>query len=399
MTRTKRISPMHGIAFLALAGAAACAAEPAPDGDRTWSTPYLHTNVPWLESGAGDWFLIDTGSPRTQVLPASAGQAPRFSGEMSVSGLDLAGLYDGEPVLVSDELPARLRAAVASGEIRNLGGILGGDLLAKVPFAMDRDSSSIVFGGAAGDLAAQMQSVPVELLGGGGACLDDGLCYQTAASRLVAPVELAGVPMEALIDTAATYVMMPDAVLDRLIAADASIPQAVVQTPSEDVRLARIPLRWGEIERRVVVLALDGLGSSLARLHLETGRRVEMLLGQSLLHQFAVAFDYSIPTVAVGDREGASTDLEPIGLGLGVVVDGDCFAPVWLVVDGPASRAGVDLLACVTGIDGIGPGGPDAAAAAAGLDRLAIDDRVELRWRDASGEHEATISAADWLAD
>lgn len=389
---------MRATLVLTVAAALGGCAEPAPD--ESWSVPYVHTVVPWAPDADGAWYLVDTGSPRTQVMPEVAGRASSFAGEVAVTDLDLAGLYDGEPLLVSASLPARLQAALAAGEITAFGGVLGSDLLASVPFALDRDGAQILFGAAASALADAGEDVPVELLGGGRACLDDGLCYEADASRLIAPVELDGEPLDALLDTASTYVTIPVAVMLRLFDRDPSLRMAIVDLEGETVGVTRLPIRWGGVERTVEVLVVDGLGPSLSRLHIETGRRVEMLIGHSLLEQFAVAIDHAGPSVSLVDRAGFVAAPATIGVGLLVRDDGTCFRPVSVVRHAPAATAGVALDSCVVALDGVAPGAAGADDAAARLGQLAIGDRVALVWRDAAGGPSvaAELVAEDWLA-
>ncbi|HUS66666.1 MAG TPA: hypothetical protein VMZ28_19145 [Kofleriaceae bacterium] len=389
---------MRATLVLTAAAALGGCADQAPQ--ESWSVPYVHTVVPWAPDADGVWYLVDTGSPRTQVMPEVAGRASAYAGEVEVPGFDLAGLYDGAPLLVSASLPARLQAALAAGEITAFGGVLGSDLLATVPFALDRDGGQILFGAAASALADGGADVPVELLGGGRACLDDGLCYDADASRLIAPVELDGAPLEALVDTASTFVTIPVAVMLRLLDHDPGLRMAVVDLEGETVGITRLPVRWGGVERTVAVLVVDGLGPSLSRLHVETGRRVEMLIGHSLLEQFAVAIDHAGPSVSLVERAGFVAAPATIGVGLLVRDDGTCFQPISVVRNAPAAAAGVALDSCVVAIDGVAAGAAGAGDAASRLGHLAAGDRVALSWRPGGGEATASaeLVAEDWLA-
>ena len=61
-----------------------------------------------------------------------------------------------------------------------------------------------------------------------------------------------GASFDALVDTASSYVTVAAAVLDQLLAHDPGLPTATIDLGDEVVRVARVAMRWGDVERSVM---------------------------------------------------------------------------------------------------------------------------------------------------
>src|SRR5689334_22776932 len=70
--------------------------------------PSLTSAVPWLQDPFGNWFLVDTGAPRTLFTPSAAGLPP---GEYRMAAEEMAELVIDAPLVVSDALPEDLLLA------------------------------------------------------------------------------------------------------------------------------------------------------------------------------------------------------------------------------------------------------------------------------------------------
>lgn len=230
--------------------------------------PSLTSAVPWLQDPYGNWFLVDTGAPRTQLTTWVAGLP---TGEYLVADGEVAELVLDAPLVVSDALPEDLLSAAAEAPI---GGLIGADVLLRQPWW--RDGEHLYFAEPPEGITL-VASVPLELTGGGRTCLEDGLCFEHDATRLIVDAEIEGRTLTLLVDTGATWVTISGAAADG-IGMERELP------------LVEAAVRVGEFGRDEVLVARadDELEEALVVLSTEVGRPVDGLLGQSLLEGYVV---------------------------------------------------------------------------------------------------------------
>ena len=362
-----------GVASLCLAlTACQSSTEQTSPSTRDVFETYVFTAVPWVTDPRGNAFLLDTGSPRTQLVPGILGLDDDHFSERIVDSVELRGLSIADiSVVVSSTLPAPLQNGLENSGRLNFGGVIGSDLLGLRDFAFDARDQRLLFGDPLASLTnvGPATDVGARLKGGGSTCLAPEQCYAFGATRWLVDVELDGVTTVALVDTAATYVIVSDSIFTRA--------QRMGGTRST-VRLERLPTgdtatRIGVFDEvRVGEVALDDVGmivrgggfdSALARLQVETGERVEVLLGHSVLQRFVTEFSVDPPTLKLREYEPPRDDPFPVpqtGLGFGLVSDASCFSVTSLIQDTPVAARGLQLGDCVTHIDGHQTFSPEA---------------------------------------
>lgn len=336
------------LAMLSAGCEAATPPEPLPE---TFS--YLFTAVPWVEGSGGKWLLLDTGTPHTQLLPETVGDpAGSFDVRPVPSEVwDAAGLNPGDvPLVVSDQVPTRMQLAMDDGDMRAVGGILGADLLARTPVTLDPASSRFTTGVVARTETAI--EVPIDVLGAGTDCYEPGRCVDSPPSRIVGTTWIGDRGADFFLDTASTYTVTTRTVLGEL-AARAGVPIVRHEDSLGEIWLARLPsLRVGEAEARdVIVAAPPGIDVSLARARIETGRPVEVVLGQSFLAAFVTTVDYGGGRLVLdpyADPALARARNLGKGIGVGLRKEGDCLEVTIVTLDGSTDLARGD---CVEAVD------------------------------------------------
>lgn len=270
---------------------------------------YFHTFVPFMADSNEYIYLIDTGSPRSPVVPAALGLPDDSFQVTPLPDWDIGALNPGDiPIVVSRVLPP-----MALPEDR-LGGIIGADLLSQRLFALDPRTQRFILG-QPDSLLFDVEpgvDIPIMFRGGGSTCLIEDQCFDYGPSRLIVEVEIEGQPVYALIDTGATYVMATTTLFERLPQRD-DRPSLIFERAglhNQYSRFATFQIGGVELDN-VPFIVREELSTSLARLHIETGIRVEMLLGHSFLMHFVTAIDYpekSMRLFRYHDQSHVNTD-------------------------------------------------------------------------------------------
>ncbi|GAB4561622.1 MAG: hypothetical protein Tsb0020_09240 [Haliangiales bacterium] len=276
--------------FIAGALATSCAVSDTASDEPTYHS-YVQTLLPFIVDDDQNWYLLDTGTPRTQVLPHVLGMPDDTFREMELPEWDVAALNPGyPPLIVSSVLPP-----LAFMEQVQLGGIIGLDLLREQRMlTFEPRMGRLIYGPPESLLfdVGPALDAPASIYGGGRTCLVEGQCFNYDASRFIVEVEVEGVVINALVDTGTTYVMTTPSFLSQLPARDDRVVLSYErEIPTTYSRFANF--RLGEAEMQDVVFVLnERLGEAFARLHVETGIRVDMLVGHSFLEYFATTFDF-----------------------------------------------------------------------------------------------------------
>lgn len=333
-----------------------------------WTAAYVHTVVPWVRDSTGAWFLVDTGSPRTQ-LRTTVRDGP--VGEQPAPGWSAAGITSDAEVIVSDALPPLLLAAEEDGEIFNLGGILGADRLAETPVWIDPRNEQLAFVEPPPGTVS-VAELAVEVTGSGETQLADGTVVTWDRARMLVEIEVEGQPLTALVDTASTYLVLTPAAVSRTGTEFYSYEFA--ETPEEDgLELGFVSVDAGGLVVPDVAFtrATEALTESLVRLSIEVDRPVEALLGHTLWRRYVTGLDYRHERVELrayddGHWTIASHRVSP---GVGLEDDDGCFRVRWVITGSPAEVSGLGLGSCVTRV---GDWTPADLTATELLDALAV---------------------------
>ena len=350
---------------LTLVCSVGCTSDPEAGELEQTVAPYVFTVVPWVRDTSGAWFLFDTGSPRSMVRPAVVGLPDGTFGDGDPAGFEVPGLpLPTHPLLITEALPARLLRVEASGEITGLGGVIGADTLSEFRFAIDPIDSRVFINDLAGTRYGDGEplSLDVELRGGGRTCIGDD-CWSFGATRLIVPITIGGVSTHALVDTAATYVTVSRSLMGRL-EARGPVSRLFLDTeagPANEsyarVPEVRVAARGGQaaVLSQVPLLVGDPatMDPAFARLHVETGRRVEVLLGHSFLRRFVTEIDFRVPSVDLHRLDDPPLDLDRFEtFGVWLSVSDDCWTVSRLVRDSSLAREGLRVGDCIGAING-----------------------------------------------
>lgn len=368
----------HGLLVLAAAIStapqAACQTsepmhDPASSSGPEFYDFYIFTVVPWLTDASGALFLLDTGRPRTQVLPSVVDADDDTFAEMVVPDLQLRGLpTEDVPLVISSWLPPNVAAAIAREGIDGFRGIVGVDLLGQQAFALDPREQRIVYGSPDVRLPEAVEpgiDLGARVVGGSQTCFAPDQCFAFGPTRMLVDITLNGVQTTALIDTAATFVTMTDALFGRVEQAG---PTRVVDTlrvlGAQQVRerrgrVAELGLgQEGQLRLKdVAVLVADpSLDVALTRLHVETGVKVEVLLGHSVLQRYFAVVDYPAARARlhpyVPARQGRISG-SFVSFGYSTDSDADCRRVSVLVLGSTIANQGLELGDCVESVDGL----------------------------------------------
>jgi predicted aspartyl protease len=285
------------------------------------------------------------------TIAKAFGWAIRPLADLSIPGLDTKGV----PLIVAGDFPDRVLAAA----VKNLGGIVGVDLLSRQPFTLDPQSSRYVVGRP--DLflfdVGEALDVPVTLLGGGRTCFTEQRCADFGATRLVMPLEIEGVTTYALVDTGSTYTSVLPSLLDRL-PERSDRPTLTMQADVQRTFTRLAEVRVGAaVRENLPIIVGHHLETPLARLHVDTGVRIEVLLGHSFLLYYASAFDYREPSFKLYPylhADHVSTE-SFVGIGFRLVEDVACWRVERMVL-GKADLADISIGDCVVSIDDLHAG-------------------------------------------
>ncbi|MCH9685917.1 MAG: hypothetical protein K0V04_31070 [Deltaproteobacteria bacterium] len=401
---------------LPLAACAQSDSEPDPVAADPISVESRFTNVTWMTAPTGEVFLLDTGSPRTQVIPEVLGLADNVFDEVIWD--DPFGFnVDRQAVLASGDLPLFLKA------VPGFSGIIGADMLSRRPFIVDTHGGEVVLGEISPSEVMERYDVeppsvvPIEVLGGSRTCFTMG-CIEWEANRIIVPVTIDGVASFGVVDTGMGNVTVSGEFFERHLAErpvpsfemeDLVDPQFTQAAPVVMIHTLAERLVIGDLGEQDVRLDIPpraaGLDAALSRLSVEVGVKVEVLLGNSLFARFLTQVDYeaqelrlyryreSHPTV--GRLEGtsvfASESVGGVGFSdapIGGTYDGRCLYAVRAVVGGEGSELGLaDAESCFLSIAGFDATDSDRLAELPGyLDGLAVGDPVEVTVAQPDGE-------------
>lgn len=336
-----------GLAMFLVACVAACSSnERAPLQSHTLRL--TQAGLPFVQDSGGRWYVVDTGSPRTTVTPEGAG-VPGARGEMHLPGWALE-LEPGDvSVLVTDK-----PTGFDQGMLQPYAGVIGLDVLMNYTLTFDPRAHRLDAEPAELALPSEGRWVSgAERLGPGSFCLQDGQCAHFGPSRLAFPVTIEGVATWAVLDTGSRTTGVTRALFGRL--------------PVDEHRAVAQTSRWSRARTRDFRLGLGEDGPTLsqstilmsddetafAKLRVETGRPIEVLLGQSYLQSFVTRVDARnarVGLVPYDDARPTSTD-ELVGLGAVLTIGAQCFAVADVYVNHDAATKGVRAGDCVTGVD------------------------------------------------
>lgn len=334
----------------ALALSSACAGHPSSAPLQAHTLDLTMAGLPYVRDAAGYWYVIDTGSPRTTITPEAAGAAPATRGDQRLPSWVFP-LNSGDVAVLVTDRPT----AYDQGVLRPFAGVIGVDVLADYTLTLDPRARTLTADPRPSPASASMLSVDgVERLGPGTFCIEDGQCAHFGPSRLVFPVSVEGVATWAALDTGRRRSTLTDALWRRL---PRNAKRSVLTLG--DLRQARVLAfqlgRGGAgptVSNSVVSMSDDE--APFAKLQVETGRPIEVLVGQSFLQNFVARVDIAGAAIALtpydDTHEAAAAD-EPPTIGALFDVGAGCFAVVGVYAEHDAQRKGLAVGDCVTGVD------------------------------------------------
>ena len=367
-------SPLILLAFVGPACEDAQRKPAVPESPRPLFEHYKFTVVPWISDADGNEYLLDTASPRTQVMPGVIGHGTDYFAERTVETPKIRGIdMSDTPVIVSDALSPAFQNALENGGQENFGGVIGGDIFARRDFAFDARESRILFGDPLAHLShvGSGTEIGARLKGGGSTCLEETRCYEYGATRWIVDIEVDGITSAAIVDTAATYLVASRALIGRVQrlggGKTASLRERRPNGDRErEIGIFNNVVIGGKIELNDVGMAVGNadLDAGLARLQVETGERVEMLLGQSVLQRFVTEFSVDPPTLKLRQYEPPAGDPYPVpqtGVGFSFSQTEACPMVDSIVSGTPVDNSGLHLGDCIVSINGIEHAEPEWA--------------------------------------
>lgn len=321
---------------------------------------YWHSGVPWILDDDGFHYLIDTGTPRSFVVPSVASRDDDSFTVDVVDDWDVHGMGAHAEVVVTYDLPPAILPMTGP----RFGGILAADILSQQAFMLDPLHGRLVLDDD-GHFEEWLVGtsvptrVPVTIAGGGTTCMRENRCFEHDGLRVLVEVQVEGEPVIALLDTASTYTTMGRALFDRLAHTE-SRPLVSISRSWDTWDFTRIDeLRIGDAALSHVPVRVDPeLDTDLARLRVETGEKVELLIGHSFLLYFVTGVDYPGSSLTLARYDVPPPIETEMFEGFGLWLQGAspehgrCLPVVALAHDGPADHAGVDIGDCVIELDG-----------------------------------------------
>ena len=292
--------PALGFGLLLLLTTSACAAE-TDEEDEILIIPYTHFGVPWVFDDAGREFLVDTGTPRSFLMPDLADYPEHSFTTTTVEGWELWGLGEGVELVVTRKLPPAMLPVISP----TFGGIVGADILARRAFVLDPLRERLIVANSEGELGEwtretnALVELPATIGGGGVSCMSEGNCFAHEGQRMLVEIEVEGVPVVALVDTGSSYTTMGEGL--RLLLPAVTRPELALERGWDETDFTRVEqLEMGGVAVEDLPVLFDsGVDVDLARLSVEVGRTVDMLIGHSLLLHFAAKFDYPAQTLSL----------------------------------------------------------------------------------------------------
>lgn len=342
-----------------------CADESAPNETR-YSAPYFqHSDLPWISDGNGRWFLLDTGSPRTLLLPESIGEEQEYFSEDLISPekwRDGAGFNKGNDPLVIVEFDRSLIGFATA----DLGGIIGADLMLSRRFTLDPRSTRIQFGDAKETLSDVIasQSTTMRMLGSGSTCFGGSArCVEYAPSRMIVQVEIEGTVANLMIDTGSRWMVLSSSFFSRLEVFPDRPTFTLFNNETSLVFARTKAVTLGDLIVSDVGVQLQDTDGRWARLQIETGVRIDGVLGFDFIKRFGTtfkAYDEKITFHGFSSMDHYVEDFE--GIGFRATDDGECFRVDFLLEGGDSQRQGLVIGDCLVDVGGNHPGEKDAMA-------------------------------------
>lgn len=356
--------------------------------------------IPFVADTQGTLFVLDSGAPRTLLNPfvvpgveASRADVPE---RWSFRGFERA----SAEAIVAEFVPPRTPA--------RFGGLIGMDLLTARDLTLDPRGHRAFLGSWAVDERTAdtvaldpTARVAFELRGPGQTCLAEDLCYTWPEARIVVPLTLAGESTHAIVDTGHQFSRMTPSLLARVEDHHALTRLDYAEGPAADEGLvflrADLELADTLLSERVIVSRRDD--ASFAKLQVETGVRVEVLLGQSWFREFVTHFDWRASRMVL--HPYASPDpaqpTEWLGLGFEMEADGSCFVIRNLIADSSAEGAGLTVGDCLLTIDGATPVDRSVAEVVEAWRQTEIGTSVPVQVRREGGHFGVQLLIEDLL--
>lgn len=310
--------------------------------------------VPWVQDEDGQWLLVDTGSPRSIVVPNTPLEPEHDDAFVETR------LQDWSPLGHVSTVPVLLSNA-SIGEIaahpEPYGGVLGLDILEEHPLLIDARDNRLYVGDLEGvelESTASRMRIPIERLGPGTLCPESGFCVPYGPNRIVFEVSIGDVDTWAILDTGAAVSLVTEGMIRR-ISAQKDVPslRSTSEADALAVDLHRVDIAFGEHEVHNTIVGTGFEEALFAKLQVETGRRIEVVLGWSSLDDFAVELDAQAPSLHLHPYSDAAEPRVVYGTGMLLRTDEDgCYRVITLDEEQPASIAGVQLGDCVTSVNG-----------------------------------------------
>lgn len=354
--------------------------------------------IPWVQGDDGSWLLVDTGAPRSIIAPpASFDLVGGSTVETSLEDWSPLGHVSGVPILVSDASVGDIATRPAP-----YGGILGLDVLEQHPFLFDSRDNRLYVGNL-DDVRLQTTAcrtkVPVERLGAGTLCLMSGFCVPFGPNRIVFEISVGGVNTWAILDTGSGVSLMTAGLISR-ISARHEVPSLISTSDSDSLslNLHRVDLTLGNDEAHNTIAGTGFEESLFAKLQVETGRPVEVVLGWSSLDNFAVEVDARSPSLHL---HAYSDPAEPRTVhGTGMLLragEGECYRVSTIDEEQPANLAGVRLHDCVVSVNGDGPGKRPAGEVNRDMATSELGTTFDLVFTRGSREFAVALEVVDML--
>ncbi len=367
----------------------ACGLEPASTGSMLLEIEWFGT--PWVQLGEQGWVLVDTGAPRTVVMPHVMGLDPGPGRVVPVDESIEAPLPWLQTVIVADD-----PVGTATVRPQPYAGVLGMDALSHGVVVID-PVASVLAVGHGHDFGraqyAQRVEVPMELSGAGVYCVEPQLCVDYEPSRMVIPVEVRGMATWAVLDTGASETVVTSSLSARLPRSPHHPPltsRGEDDAPAPTLQRADVAVASAAAQDVIVRSGVDE--ALFAKLQVETGRRIEVLLGWSYLRHFVVEFDVERGSCGLYPHADAPPPRGWKGTGMLVRDDGECFAVARIYDGQPADRAGIEPGDCIISYDGQTPS--ERTATSVNLDPTTP---VQLVVDDPRGPRTITLEIVDML--
>lgn len=355
--------------------------------------PYSHSGVPWIFDD-GYQYLIDTGTPKSFVVPPVAMENDDAFVVSTIGEWNVLGMGEHSEVVITYDLPPAIIPMIGV----DFGGILGADILSDRPFMLDPRRERFIVDDD-GDFAEWlvetdgMVRVGASVTGGGTSCMREGRCFEHDGLRMLIDIEVEGQTTTALLDTASTYTTMGRRLYERLDEGGEPRTQVSIARGWDEwsfVRVGEIDVGGAQL-LDVPVRVNPAVDTALARLSVETGQRVEMLLGHSFLLHFMAGVDYASATLTLApyaDELPVETEMfESFGLWLANLgPEYNCLRVVALAHGTDAQAAEIDVGDCIVELDGLAASELSDTALTIRMQGSELGDELDVAVVDSPGE-------------